>query len=1028
MTVLSDGRIAYVWRYDEGSTATDKMRARIFNPDGTPAGPDIIVSDSTTSDQYGNDIAALPGGRFIVSWSSTDASQAPGPEIHARIFNADGTPAGAEFKMNSTPVNSLSREPDIEVRADGRFIAVWTTGTAGSGGINIQARLFNADGTPSGGDFRVNSGSGTNVDAALGILSDGRFIATWTGDSGNGDGSLTAIRARVFNADGSAAGADFVVNSTTAGWQQGANVAILANGGFVVTWDSQDTGDGSGGCIRARIYNADGTAAGADFIVNTTSDGTQGSADVVALADGRFAVAWDSDDVLATTGGSIRARVFNGDGSAASDEFQVNAGPFGYDKLDPAIAVLANGNIAVTWKHYFFVFGFKVEEVLSTIFDPGPGPSVISGTAGDDSLLGTAVHDVLYGRDGNDVLNGAAGADYMQGGLGNDIYYVDNAGDATDEAGGGGTRDYVFASVSFTAAAGIEGLTLEGAGDINATGRESQNDVLVGNSGNNLLDGRSGADFMQGGLGNDVYYVDSAYDVTDESTGAGTRDYVFAWTSYTAAAGIEGLTLSGTANINATGRDGQADILIGNSGNNVLDGRSGVDFMQGGLGNDVYYVDNAYDTTDETTGGGSDFVYASVSFAAAAGIESLALTGMANINGTGRDGQNDVIYGNSGDNLLDGRSGADYMRGGLGNDVYYVDSVYDMTDETIAGGGTRDYVFAWTSYTAAAGIEGLTLAGTANINATGRGGQNDVLIGNSGNNLLDGRSGADFMQGGLGNDVYYVDSVYDKVDETTGGGIQDYIFAWVSYTAAAGIEGLTLSGTANINAAGRNGQSDTLVGNSGSNKLNGRSGADYMRGGLGNDVYYADNSFDVTDESTGGGVDTVYASASFNASAGIERLFLTGSANINAAGRDGQNDYLAGNAGANYLDGKSGNDVLWGGLGNDTLAGGAGNDVFRFASALNPSANVDTIADFNAANDTIQLDNAIFKALGAGRLAAGLFKNLNLGLADADDRILYNDTTGTVFYDADGSGAGVAIQFAVLTANPTITAADFVVY
>ena len=109
-----------------------------------------------------------------------------------------------------------------------------------------------------------------------------------------------------------------------------------------------------------------------------------------------------------------------------------------------------------------------------------------------------------------------------------------------------------------------------------------------------------------------------------------------------------------------------------------------------------------------------------------------------------------------------------------------------------------------------------------------------------------------------------------------------------------------------------------------------------------------------------------------------ERLFLLEGGNYNANGRNGQNDFLAGNSGANIINGFSGNDTIRGGLGNDTLTGGAGLDIFQFLTAPNTNANRDVITDFNTADDTIQVDNAVYTLIGAnGALAAGLFKNLS---------------------------------------------------
>ena len=84
------------------------------------------------------------------------------------------------------------------------------------------------------------------------------------------------------------------------------------------------------------------------------------------------------------------------------------------------------------------------------------------------------------------------------------------------------------------------------------------------------------------------------------------------------------------------------------------------------------------------------------------------------------------------------------------------------------------------------------------------------------------------------------------------------------------------------------------------------------------------------------------------------------------------------------------------------------------------------LADFNPADDTIRLENAVFTGLAAGALAAGAF-NTGAAATQADDRIIYNSATGALLFDADGTGAGAAVQFATLQTGLTLTAADFFV-
>lgn len=133
-------------------------------------------------------------------------------------------------------------------------------------------------------------------------------------------------------------------------------------------------------------------------------------------------------------------------------------------------------------------------------------------------------------------------------------------------------------------------------------------------------------------------------------------------------------------------------------------------------------------------------------------------------------------------------------------------------------------------------------------------------------------------------------------------------------------------------------------------------------------------------------------------------------------------------SGSDTLIGGRGSDLLDGGLGADTLIGGAGEDTFRFSTALG-NGNVDGIRDFDVIDDTILLDNLIFESVGGdGALALGAFFGSAGGLAhDADDRIIYDTDSGVLSYDADGAGEIAAIQYAQLSTNLKLSAADFII-
>jgi Ca2+-binding RTX toxin-like protein len=235
---------------------------------------------------------------------------------------------------------------------------------------------------------------------------------------------------------------------------------------------------------------------------------------------------------------------------------------------------------------------------------------------------------------------------------------------------------------------------------------------------------------MVGGLGDDTYTVDNTADVVVEAPGEGS-DLVNASATYTLAANIENLTLTGAGNINATGND-LANVITGNAGNNILDGGAAdgvTDTLFGGAGDDTYIMDSTLDTITDTAG--TDLVQSSVTFDLSAanvtGIENLTLTGIASIWGTGNALDN-VITGNGGDNRLDGGAGLDTLIGGAGNDTYIVSDTADIITEAAAGGtdevqSSVDFNLA----TNAVNVENLTLTGTA-INGTGNSGNNIIGV------------------------------------------------------------------------------------------------------------------------------------------------------------------------------------------------------------------------------------------------------------------------------------------------------------
>jgi len=355
-------------------------------------------------------------------------------------------------------------------------------------------------------------------------------------------------------------------------------------------------------------------------------------------------------------------------------------------------------------------------------------------------------------------------------------------------------------------------------------------------------------------------------------------------------------------------------------------------------------------------------------------------------------------------------------------------------------------------------VTGVNLTGNASDNTLTGNALNNLLNGAAGNDTLTGAGGNDVIDGGIGSDQVnmsgaYADYIVTRPNAT------DTVLAHVSSgervtlrnvelvqfadgtLSMGGIWGNTPSafndmiegtpGDDSINGLAGN---DTLSGLAGNDALIGGLGIDSLVGGMGNDTYVVNVAGDAAVELADEGTDLINvaftAAGTYALGAHVENAIVTAGATlaVHLVGNALDNTLL-GNSGANQLKGGAGNDMLGGGLGADVLTGGTGQDVFRFSATL--SRNVDKIADFNAADDTIELDNSIFGALGEGALSGSEFQSSAGSAAGSGAvRIILNTGTGALLYDADGAGGVAAVQFAtiVLTglAGP-VTAADFTV-
>ncbi|NIX75450.1 calcium-binding protein [Microvirga terricola] len=387
---------------------------------------------------------------------------------------------------------------------------------------------------------------------------------------------------------------------------------------------------------------------------------------------------------------------------------------------------------------------------------------------------------------------------------------------------------------------------------------------------------------------------------------------------------------------------------------------------------------------------------------------------------------NDRAYGGASAETFDLGIGNDYLNGGGGQDTI-VFSVVDLPSSTAI---TIDLNLTGPQVTPF-GIK--TIVSVENIKVVTTG--DDKLIGNGVANELSGGDGKDTLEGGGGDDILNGGAHDDRLDG--GSGFDTVVFRDLGVGVVANmanpadaanttgadryINVEALRGTAYADKFTGDGIGNLLSGLAGNDTLDGGEGADQLIGGLGNDTYIIDTT-DTVVELASQGTDTVIASISYTLGANLENLTAGGAGAIQ----------LTGNTFGNVIVGNGAANVIRGGLGNDTLTGGAAKDIFVFDTKPNKKTNFDTITDFNVKDDTIWLDNAAFTKLGKGTLAKPgelnkAFFTIGDKAKDGNDYLIYSKKTGVLYYDADGSGAGKAVEIAQLKKGLKMTYADFFV-
>jgi Ca2+-binding RTX toxin-like protein len=654
-----DGYVQFVEYAPDGSSialirSSTTVTFQRFDADGEKIGGTVTLTPTLSQTQQVSGLIALPSGEYMIVWEGT-AFSGTGNAIFGRTFSVDGVRTSPIFEL-VTSSQGLSIA-EITAEDDGSIALTWNRGSNASGYTLLTQRFepqpYPPSGTFTGTPNNDNLWGGTGDDIVNGLGASDRLY----GGAGNDrlDGGTGA------DITDGGAGDDFHYVDNL-----GDVVVELAGEGYDNLQSSIDW------VLAENVYVE---------VLSTTLNAGTGRIDLTGNSMANVIVGNDGKNVLDGKGGADILVGLGGDDFFvvdAEDRVYENVGG-GYDNVGARAS-------------YTLLAGQEIEVLATADID------------GAINLTGNEFGQVLVGNRGNNILDGRGGADIMQGLDGNDTYFVDDANDQVLEGPNGPNPgyDYVVARVSYVLAANVyvELMSTDnnaGTASINLTGNERIN-ILIGNAGANILDsGQYGGDILQGLGGNDTYFV-SGLDRVFEDAGGGF-DYVIARTNFVLGAGASVELMStdnnaGTTAINLTGNE-LAQVLVGNAGNNALNGGLGAaDILQGLGGNDTYYVDGS-DQVLEAAGGGSDYVIAVTSYVLAAGV-SVELMSTDNNGGSAAIG----LTGNELGQALVGNAGANILNGALGNDVLQGLGGADTFQFTTAlGAGNVDTIVDFVSAT-----------------------------------------------------------------------------------------------------------------------------------------------------------------------------------------------------------------------------------------------------------------------------------------------------------------------------------------
>ena len=347
ITTDPNGGFIVIWSSYFSSSSNDIIGRR-FNSDCNSIGEEFPINTITTGNQTEPSVASDSFGNFVVTWQGPGLTVGDNGDIFARRYDANGTPHNQQWPVNSD-TNDIQQHPRIAFNYGGKSVIVWDSNSAGIKGIRkICGQLYDSNGLCIDKEFIVNDEIYDSRYPNVTMDSNGGFAVVWTQGKNT---TSNIIKARLYNADGSARTSSFMVSTTIFSSLTRPAIAMGRSGSFVVTWDG-DPNRAKDDDIHARIFEPNGAPLGGQFIVNTTIKGPQQNPQIAMNNTGDFVIVWDSNSTIdpnINNKTEILGQRFDSSGRRIGSEFRLNTF-MEKDQKNPDIVLYDNGKFIAVWQ------------------------------------------------------------------------------------------------------------------------------------------------------------------------------------------------------------------------------------------------------------------------------------------------------------------------------------------------------------------------------------------------------------------------------------------------------------------------------------------------------------------------------------------------------------------------------------------------------------------------------------------------------------------------------------------------------